>query len=145
MKPINNKFLFYLLSFTWGLPLTAFGCITALILLISGKKPYKHGVCLCFEVGKRWGGLEMGVFFLANKNPAPSLLNHELGHAMQNCYFGFFMPFIVCIPSAIRYHIRRKSADKKRGCDRKAYDSIWFEAQATRLGNEFMKSYEDKK
>ncbi len=144
MKPIKNRFLFYLLSFTWGLPLTLFGCIAALFLTIIGKRPKKHGYCYYFEIKKGWGGLEMGIFFLANESPTSSLLNHELGHAMQNCYFGFFMPFIICIPSAMRYWVRRKKGLKKRGNDRKEYDSVWFEGTATRLGNEFMEWFDNK-
>lgn len=138
MKPIKNKALFYLLSFTWGLPLNILGLITALILIICKKSPEKYSHCYYFEVGHKWGGLEMGVFFLVNENPSQSLLNHELGHAVQNCYFGFLMPFLVSIPSAIRYWIRRKKGLSKKGNSRKEYDSIWFEAQATRLGDELV-------
>ena len=62
---------------------------------------------------------------------------HEYGHSIQNCFYGPLMPFIVMIPSIIRFwyieifYYRKK---KKYG---KAYDSIWFEKQATNLGTNF--------
>ena len=65
---IRNKCLFYLLSFTWGLPLTLVGCVVAIVLLITGHKPKKWGYCYYFEIGKNWGGLELGPFFLVNKD-----------------------------------------------------------------------------
>jgi hypothetical protein len=38
-----KKFLFYLLSFTWGLPMTLVGCVVSFILLSLGYKPKKYG------------------------------------------------------------------------------------------------------
>ena len=133
-----KKSKFYALSFTWGLPLTLIGLIVAAVLLCAGEKPKKWGLCCYFEVGENWGGLELGVIFLTNKSPSVTCRNHELGHGIQNCWFGFLMPFIVCIPSAIRYWYR--AIRRKRGLPNKtAYDDIWFEGQATRLGTEYMK------
>lgn len=101
-----NKFLFYLLSFTWGLPMTLIGLIVALVLLITGHKPKKYGYCLHFEVGDCWGGLNLGIVFLTDKTPSTHTKNHEHGHGLQNCYFGPLTPFIVVIPSAYRYWLR---------------------------------------
>ena len=130
-----KKSLFYILSFTWGLPLTLIGLIVAMVLRICGYKPQKHGYCFYFEVGENWGGLELGIVFLTNKNPTTYIKNHEHGHAIQNCYFGFLMPFIVSIPSAIRYWYRRIRAVKGLRNETSYYD-IWFEAQASELGSE---------
>lgn len=101
-----NKFLFYLLSFTWGLPMTLIGLIVALILLITGHNPKKYGYCLHFEIGEDWGGLELGIVLLTDKTPTSHTKNHEHGHAFQNCYFGPLMPLIVSLPSAYRYWLR---------------------------------------
>lgn len=101
-----NKFIFYLLSFTWGLPMTLIGCIVALVFVITGHKPKKYGYCFYFEVGNNWGGLELGIVFLTDKTPSEHTKMHEHGHGLQNCYFGFLMPFVVCIPSAYRYWLR---------------------------------------
>lgn len=47
------------------------------------------------------------------------------------------MPFVVCIPSAIRYwyfeFYRRKH--NKFPCE---YDAIWFEGQASRWGKKYV-------
>ena len=128
-----NKINFYLLSFTWGLPLTLIGCITAVILLAAGHKPKRYGYCWHFEVGERWGGVNFGAVFITAKNPSAHTKKHEHGHAIQNCYFGILTPFIVTIPSAMRYWYRRLTPHKKHA----PYDSIWFEAQATEIGNRF--------
>ena len=134
---IRNKFLFYLISFTWGLPLTLAGCIVGVALLVTGHKPQKWGHCYYFEVGNNWGGLEFGPIFLVNKNPSNYIRDHEAGHAIQNCWFGPLMPFIVCIPSAIRYWYRTMRNKMGKLCKTGYYD-IWLEAQASKLGNDFI-------
>ena len=141
---IYNKFLFYFLSFTWGLPMTLIGCLVFMVLIITGYKPKKWGFCYYFEVGENWGGLELGVVFLTNKNPSKYILNHEHGHAIQGCYFGLLMPLVVCIPSAIRYWYREIRKKIKMPCVTGYYD-IWFEKQASELGNKFINWYDTTK
>ena len=139
-----NKFTFYLLSFTWGLPLNLVGAIVALAMIITGHKPQKWGYCYYFEVGENWGGLELGIFFLTNKNPSNHTKNHEHGHAIQNCYWGFLMPFVISIPSAIRYWYR--IIRTKRGRRNKTkYDSVWFESQASKWGTELINKLNNTK
>lgn len=132
-----KKFLFYLLSFTWGLPMTLCGALVALVLLLAGYKPKKWKYCYYFEVGHNWGGLELGAFFIVNKNSSTYIKNHEHGHAIQNCWFGPLFPFIVAIPSAIRYWWR-ELLTKCGKTDLPDYDSIWFEGQATRVGTKLV-------
>lgn len=100
---IKNKILFYLLSCTWGIIMTTIGGIVALALLITGHKPKMHGHCAYFEVGKGWGGMELGTFFLVSKDASTHTKNHEHGHGFQNAVIGPVFPFLVCIPSATRY------------------------------------------
>ena len=137
---IRNKKLFYFLSFTWGLPMTLIGCLVTIVLLTTGHKPQKWGYCYYFEIGKNWGGLELGVFFLVNQGASSNLKSHELGHSMQNCWFGLLMPFLVCIPSAIRYWYREYlvKSGKKTYSELSDYDSIWFEGQASTFGTKFI-------
>ena len=134
-----KKFLFYVLNLTWGLPMTFIGALVALILLIAGHKPKRHGGCIYFAVGKSWGGLELGLFFLTDKHEALHTRNHEFGHALQNCLWGPLMPFVISIPSAVRYWWRRWRA--AHGKTNPPYDSIWFEGQASRLGYEYIKFF----
>lgn len=132
-----KKLSFYILSFTWGIILTAIGFLVALILLCAGKKPKKWGSCIYFEIGKKnWGGMELGIVFLTNKNPSNHIRNHEYGHAIQNCYFGPFM-LLISFASFVRYWYRR--CRTFMGLHNKtAYDDIWFERQATDWGNRYM-------
>jgi hypothetical protein len=123
--------------------MTIIGCLVGAFMLAIGNKPKKWGYCYYFEIGKGWGGLELGPVFLTSKNPTSHIRNHELGHGMQNCYFGIGMPFIVCIPSAIRYWYRSIRQFIGAPCKTK-YDDIWFEGDATKLGTEFMEWYNTK-
>ena len=139
MKPITNKALFYLLNFTWGLPLNIGGLLVCFIMLLTGHKMYRFGPCFCFERGENWGGMTWGFVIVTCRGAGERLLTHELGHAMQNCRFGPFMPLLVGLPSSLRYHFR-KLQKKVTGKEPKTpYDSIWFEAQATKLGQEYLK------
>ena len=46
------------------------------------------------------------------------------------------MPFVVSIPSAIRYWNRKLNYHDKGLTPPTEYDDIWFEKQATKLGAE---------
>lgn len=141
---IKNKFIFYLLSWTWGLLMNLIGAIAALFLIVTGHKPYKFGYCYCFEVGKGWGGCSLGMFVIYSKASPLSTKCHEHGHSIQNCSFGPLMPFVVCIPSAIRYwyreYLHRVRHVQYR--DMPSYDSIWFEGSATKIGTNFYNWFE---
>jgi Na+/H+ antiporter NhaA len=135
MKVIKT-ILFWLISWTWGLPMTLIGVVIALCLLITGHKPHRFHYSICFEIGNSWGGFNCGCFFFSNKNPSLSLKQHESGHGLQNLMFGIFMPFVVAIPSCMRYWYREYlvKSGKKKYSELSDYDSMWFEGWATRLG-----------
>lgn len=132
-----NKKQFYLLSFTWGLPLTLCGGIVSAAMLATGHKPKRYGWCLYFEAGKNWGGCECGPVFIKCRNSGDRICRHEFGHAIQNCMYGPFMPLVVNMPSSVRYWGRKISGAFGRN-PKTDYDAIWFEGQATRLGTEYM-------
>lgn len=44
------------------------------------------------------------------------------------------MPFVIAIPSAIRYWYRTFKYSKKKIKAPTSYDSVWFEGQATEYG-----------
>ena len=138
MNTKMSAFKFYLLSFTWGLPVTLLGCIMALVCVICGKKPKKWGYCYYFEVGEHWGGTELGIFFVKDSSNSTHIKNHEHGHALQNCYFGPVMIPVISLPSFLRYWYRRIIVKINKNKKLPPYDSIWFEGQATRLGTEFV-------
>ena len=129
-----TKKLYYLLSLTWGLPITLIGAVVALFLIAKRYKPKRFGWVWCFEIGERWGGLNLGIVFLCEKGASDNLKCHEFGHAIQNCRLGLTMPFFV-LCSAIRYHYINHL--EKEGLPVMPYDSWWFEGQATHLGTEY--------
>ena len=122
---VKHKWVYYLLQFTWGLPMNILGVIVAICLLISGKRPIKYGWNYCFGLNVNFG-MEMGIFFIAPVHASAYLKNHEHGHAIQNIYFGPFSVGMVSIPSALRFWIRELKT--KIGIKLKTnYDDIWFE------------------
>lgn len=131
-----TKKQFYIQNLTWGLLMNIVGFLVALFLLISGHKPKKSGAVICFEVGEGWGGLNLGLVILVCKDASDLTKVHEFGHAIQNAKYGLLMPFIVCIPSAIRYWIREFQYRSGNPPKTDYYD-IWFEAEASRLGIDY--------
>lgn len=137
-----RKFLYYFLNVTWGLPMTLIGSMVALFCLLTGRRPLRHAGSIYFTLGEYWGGVSFGLFFFVDKHTDTHTKNHEYGHSLQNAILGPFMPFIVGIPSAIRYWvfvIRRRL-----GKQNPRYESIWFEAQATKWGTDTVNYWKDK-
>lgn len=129
-----KKFFYWFLSLTWGLPMTLIGLLAALALLITGHKPYKFGYTFYFKVGKSWGGLNLGAVFITDSTPSEHTLCHEHGHGLQNCVFGVLFPFLIGIPSAVRYWYREYVHKHEPTRYLPPYDAIWFEGQATTWG-----------
>lgn len=134
----ENRFVFYLLSFTWGLLWTMIGLLTALVIIIVFRKEvlvtrYQGRLRIHF-VRRSFGGAGLGVVVITSgKSLSPGLVRHELGHTIQAAWFGpLFIP-LIAIPSGIRYQYRTRT---KKPLKTK-YDDIWFEGQATRLGNKY--------
>lgn len=117
--------------------MTLIGWVAAIGLLVVGYRPTRHGGCLCFTVGKGWGGVSLGLVIIVEEGATEDTKNHELGHAVQNAVYGLLMPFIVSIPSAVRYWYRRFMAKIGKGDSLPPYHSIWFEAQASEWGNKY--------
>lgn len=129
----KDKIIYYILQFTWGLPLNIMGFLVALVLILCGKKPKKHKLCWYFPIGKNWGGLEFGLFFLTDDKENEYILNHEFGHSIQNSWYGPFF-LILWILGIIRYNYRQIIKKIKPNKQLSPYYSIWFEKQASILG-----------
>lgn len=129
---------FYSLSLTWGLPMTAFGGLMALILLAAGRKPRRFGGCWVFEVGRGYSAFTAGLFVFCGSHVDDELLTHEHGHALQNCYLGPAMP-LLSLCSIARFWGRSflTLAGKKLS----PYDAWWFEGQATALGSHYIRYF----
>ena len=136
---IKDKKTFYTLSFTWGIIMTLVGCLTALAMLISGRKPEKYGYCWHFIVGKGWGGVSLGPVFLTSENPSIHTKNHEHGHSLQNCIYGPFM-IVISLMSVCRYWYRELKYTRKGLTPPTKYDDAWYEGDASRRGTEFIEN-----
>ena len=131
-------FLFYLISFTWGIIMSLIGLIVILFSLPFKKVHTYHGR-LYATWSRGWGGMELGCFFVCGEDcQYDSLMSHECGHTIQNCIWGPLMPFVVCIPSAFRYWYREFKYHRKNLTPPTAYDDIWFEGQATEWGKKYI-------
>ena len=117
-----------------GWALSFVGVLVYKVLLLFGCKPKDYrGICQYFEIGKSWGGLELGWFFICSKDADEHVKMHEVGHNIQNAAVGGFTMVFLCIGSALRYWVRRIFGATN------SYDSWWFEGQATSLGTEYVK------
>lgn len=135
-----NKKLFMILTHTWGIIMTIIGYCAAAVLIVLGYKAEKYGWCYHFKLGENWGGVNLGRVIITDTITSKHTLNHEHGHAIQNALYGVLFPFIVAIPSAVRYHYR--NAQEKKGKELTTqYDDIWFEGQATEWGDKMCKIY----
>lgn len=135
--------LFWLASLTWGCIMTALGLLAALGLLITGHKPQKFLHALYFEVGKNWGGINLGPVFIVSKGSTLVTKYHEYGHGLQNLCWGPLFLFVIGLPSLFRcwYRSYLLKTGKKTYETLPLYDSIWFEGQATEWGsNAYMMS-----
>lgn len=139
-----NKTLYFILSFTWGLPLTLIGCVVALVLRVAGIKPKRFLYGFYFPI-TNGSGFNMGPIAIVAKNPSNYLLKHEFGHSIQNCFFGPFVFLLVVIPSVTRFWYREYLVRVKKYAykDLPLYDSIWFEGDATKLGEKYLQHIGD--
>lgn len=127
---------FWLLSCTWGILMTIAGLLVGLIFLVCGFRPIRNQYGWVFEFKRGWGGVSIGPVSIVSQGVSQHTLNHEFGHSVQNCYYGPFH-ILVSLASAARYWYREYLVNRKgyKYWDLPDYDSVWFEAEATRVGN----------
>ena len=141
LRAPKNKFLFYLVQFTWGLPMNVLGAIACLIFMLCGIKPRLANNCLYFALKVNFG-TSLGIFIIEPDFVDEHLRKHELGHSIQNFWFGVFTPFMVAIPSFIRFWYRDVQKFFNKKCSQPPYDNIWFEGQATNSGSAYINEKE---
>ena len=138
----KNRWLYYILNFTWGIIANIMGAFVALGLLITGHKPKKYFGTVQFLVGENWGGFSLGLFQVVCKDYTEDLAYHELGHSYQNIWMGPFWFFVVAIPSMIRYWYRELKYYRKGLQPKTKYDDFWVEGSASEIGKHI---YETKR
>lgn len=125
------------LSNTWGILTTALGYLARLYFKIIGIKGTTFGACKVYRYGPRWVMISIGTTVVISPKSPHSVIVHEIGHTLQNAKLGILYPFIVGIPSFIRcgyYYF----LDLIRVTPKRAYSAAWFEAQATKMGAEYI-------
>ena len=140
---LKHRWLYYLLACTWGIIMTFLGLLISGVLGIASLftkkiKFEKYHWIYGIKVGPDyWGGLEMGLMFLRDHKSDDRYINcHEFGHTIQNCILGPLFPFVVGIPSAVRYWIQEFRRRKEKL--NPPYDGFWAEDAATQCGQYFI-------
>ena len=142
MKKVLVGIGYWLVQLTWGILMTFIGALVTLFCLIFLKgKIHKNGYGFITEVGGNWGGVCLGPFALCGSYAQEtsecydfiwyeSTRRHEFGHSLQNLFLGPLFPFVVAIPSAIRYWLDYFGKLKED------YYAVWFERTASDWGTE---------
>ncbi len=140
MKTLK-RILFYILSFTWGSLASLIGFIIMIPFLVTGQCQVEHGrLCGIFPKAFGYGwGFSLGCFIFVSYDCADDshVIKHELGHGIQNIIWGPLMLFVIFIPSMIRFWYRNMKYERKGIRPPTAYESIWFESQATDWGYKY--------
>lgn len=123
--------------------MTLIGCVVAVVLWALGYSSQRWGGSLIFSVGQGWGGVSFGPITVVNEDATDYLKTHEFGHAVQNCYWGFLFPLVVALPSAARYWYREvvKRTSLQEIIELPGYYDIWFEKQASNLGQKYIEKW----
>lgn len=98
------RILFYLIQFTWALPVNIIGLTAYLILCRKFRHIRFHNAFITFVPGN-WGGVSLGLFiFMAEgRNPEweRNTRIHEYGHTIQALLLGVLYWLVIAIPSFI--------------------------------------------
>lgn len=123
-----KRALFYLVQFTWGLPVNLVGLV---VFLCCRGRPHR---AFCNSVVTllpgHWGGMSLGVFIFIGEPEPERLYAHEYGHTIQCLVLGPLYWLLISLPSAVWYHCFRGSR-KRRGLP---YDWLYCERWATAWG-----------
>ena len=124
------KTLIIILNYTWGIVATI---IFLIVLLVCKSLGYeigrRAGIFVVVSDKPNWGAFSFGVVCVMSSTSGRYTLCHEMGHCVQNAMYGVFVFFLVYIPSIVRAAYRNWKGIKF------GYYDIWFEKQASYLGN----------
>ena len=132
-----DKIKYYLLQWTWGLPMNIIGLIVFLYAHLAGWRIYSWRKAVCIVVpSSKFSAISLGMF-IAHGTMNSQSLPHEYGHSIQNIQWGWSFLIVIGLPSFFRclYHTfyykflytnTRKSLPD--------YYDIWFEKQANEYG-----------
>ncbi|MBQ3087651.1 MAG: hypothetical protein IKM24_11190 [Clostridia bacterium] len=123
-----EKFWFYFVQWTWGLPVNAVGGLVYLILKTKFRHERFCNAWITYIPGN-WGGLSLGLFiFMAEGREEGWTKNtqiHEYGHTIQCLLLGPLYWFVVAIPSAFWCNCMAKWRQKNNVSYYKLYCESW--------------------
>lgn len=132
-----DKIKYYLIQWTWGLPMNILGLIMFIAAKTLGWRTYMYRKAVCIATPWKFvSAVSLGMFIMHGPM-CTDALPHEYGHSIQNMNWGWSFLFTIGIPSFIRcwyhnlYYMYRYPKTRKPLPD---YYSIWFEKEANELG-----------
>lgn len=133
MRTNKDNIKFWLLSLTWGVFMTLLGALFYVLMYLTRniEKQYIVEGRVTIELKKTFGAVSLGGFIYIWKNASDGIIYHEIGHTVQNYYWGPLFIFVVGLPSIIRASLW--NVIKKIKPEANYYD-IWFESQANTFG-----------
>ena len=136
MKKFLYGLFMWVVRLTWGILETAIGFIVFIVFLFMHPEIHYIANTIVVRVHTTiaggWG-FALGAFIFSNSDSVwdrDKFFCHEFGHSWpQLLLMGPLHPFLVSIPSVIRFWIRTYQTGYLT-----PYDSVWFEGTATRWG-----------
>ncbi len=145
MKKFLMAFAMWFVRLTWGILDTLIGLVIFLVFLPRKVRIGYVANTIVMQVKQKPGeggwGVSGGLFIVSNTDgiwTRDYLLFHEWGHTWpQLLALGPLHPFLVSIPSIIRFYWRDRMTRAGKGADLPTYDSAWFEGTATVWGTKW--------
>jgi len=131
IKNTIKDILFYVVQWTWGLPVNIVGGIAYLICTkILKRKHSKFGYANIVYLPWNAGGLSMGLFIFMkdnhkNKEWTYNTRIHEYGHTWQCLLLGPLYYIVIAIPSVIWCNCFAKYREKNNVSYYKLYCESW--------------------
>ena len=121
----------------WAMNVVGYLVYHALIMFGFTPLSYK-GVCEYFAIGKGWGGVSLGFFFICDLDSIDYIKSHEVGHCIQNAMVGGFTMALFSIASAARCLWRKINKPQT------SYYSWFFEGDASQMGVAYVQKWGNK-
>lgn len=128
--------------------MTLVGALTLLFVYLFMREDLKTvnviagRIAISLNTEYRFGGVSLGLFYMVHYKyfSDTSLHSHEIGHTIQNVRWGPLFPLVIGLPSIIRaaFFTKLKERHFKKHGEKLDYESIWFEGNATKLGNKYI-------
>ncbi len=143
-KSVKNTILdilFYIVQWTWGLPVNIVGGIVFLICTkIKKRRWQKFGYSYIVYLPWNQGGLSLGLFIFMKDNHENATWTyntriHEYGHTWQCLLLGPLYYLVIAIPSAIWCNVFASYRKKKNLSYYKVYCESWANAWGQKATN----------